>query len=397
MVADRLRRPARRRSAPAATAASSVTLHESHVAWASYERCAVTDRPRRRCPTASTTRRGPAAATSTTAGSATASPPRLVGARARRPGHWPWAAVARGSASPRSWRDPRRRARAGRRADRLGVAGAADPRGRPAAARRAAAHAARRRLAPGRPRERARAVDARRRSSRPASGPGAGCSSTTASPPDRVHVAEPGVDPAPLAPGTAAGGRLLCVGAVDAGQGARRAGRPRWRRPRRPAWRCTCVGSLDLDPGFVDRLRAPGRRAGIADGSASTGPLTGAELDAAYAAADLLVLASRAETYGMVVTEALARGLPVVATRRRRGARGARPRTDGARPGLLVPPDDPTALAARAALLARPTPALAASAAAAARERRHDADRLGRAPPRGSRRGADGGDGMRPG
>ncbi len=44
------------------------------------------------------------------------------------------------------------------------------------------------------------------------------------------------------------------------------------------------------------------------------GPRTGADLDAAYADADLLVLASRGETYGMVVTEALARGIPVLAT-----------------------------------------------------------------------------------
>ena len=44
------------------------------------------------------------------------------------------------------------------------------------------------------------------------------------------------------------------------------------------------------------------------------GPLAGAGLDHAYAAADVLVLASHAETYAMVVTEALAHGLPVLAT-----------------------------------------------------------------------------------
>ena len=59
-----------------------------------------------------------------------------------------------------------------------------------------------------------------------------------------------------------------------------------------------------------------------------------------------LVLASRAETYGMVVTEALARGLPVVAT-----AVGGLPEAlghgaDGTRPGLLVPPGDAASLTA---------------------------------------------------
>ena len=68
------------------------------------------------------------------------------------------------------------------------------------------------------------------------------------------------------------------------------------------------------------------------------GPRTGDDLDAAYAAADLLVLASRGETYGMVVTEALARGIPVLAT-----AVGGLPEAlgrapDGSLPGLLVDP-----------------------------------------------------------
>ena len=53
-----------------------------------------------------------------------------------------------------------------------------------------------------------------RPSSRPASGAGVGCWSCTSCPPDRVHVAAPGVDAADLATGTVAGGALLCVAAV---------------------------------------------------------------------------------------------------------------------------------------------------------------------------------------
>ena len=63
------------------------------------------------------------------------------------------------------------------------------------------------------------------------------------------------------------------------------------------------------------------------------------ELDATYAEADLLVLASRAETYGMVVTEALAHGVPVIVS----DVGGVREAVGGA--GVLVPPDDPDALA----------------------------------------------------
>ena len=76
------------------------------------------------------------------------------------------------------------------------------------------------------------------------------------------------------------------------------------------------------------------------------GPRTGAELDRAYAAADLLVLASHAETYGMVVTEALARGLPVLAADVGGVTEALGHGEDGTRPGLLVPPGDPAALGA---------------------------------------------------
>jgi glycosyltransferase involved in cell wall biosynthesis len=76
------------------------------------------------------------------------------------------------------------------------------------------------------------------------------------------------------------------------------------------------------------------------------GAQTGADLDRRYAAADLMVLGSRAETYGMVVTEALARGLPVLATEVGGLPEALGHGADGSRPGLLVSPDDPAALAA---------------------------------------------------
>jgi len=161
----------------------------------------------------------------------------------------------------------------------------------------------------------------------------------------RVHVAEPGAGPADVAPGSADGGELLCVGAVTPGKGhdvllaalATVTDLP---------WRCAWAGALGLDPAFVDRLRRGAEESGIAGRLRFAGPLSADDLADAYAAADVLVLASRAETYGMVVTEALARGLPVLAT-----AVGGVPEAlgeagDGSRPGLLVAPGSATAFAA---------------------------------------------------
>ena len=106
------------------------------------------------------------------------------------------------------------------------------------------------------------------------------------------------------------------------------------------------MGSLDRDPAFAESLRRRAREDGLAGRVRFPGPLTGADLAQSYGAADLLVLASRAETYGMVVTEALARGLPVVAAEVGGVPEALGHGADGARPGLLVPPDDPAALGA---------------------------------------------------
>jgi glycosyltransferase involved in cell wall biosynthesis len=160
-----------------------------------------------------------------------------------------------------------------------------------------------------------------------------------------VHVAEPGVDAADLAAGTAAGRALLCVAAVTFDKG-HDVLLDALETVSDLAWQCACVGSLDRDPAFAEGLRRRSRDYGLGDRVHFAGTRTGADLDRSYAGADLLVLASRAETYGMVVTEALARGLPVLATEvgglTEALGRGA----DGIRPGLLVPPEDPAAFGA---------------------------------------------------
>jgi glycosyltransferase involved in cell wall biosynthesis len=149
-----------------------------------------------------------------------------------------------------------------------------------------------------------------------------------------VAVAAPGVHPAPLATPTATGRRLLCVASVTPRKGQDLLVATLQERLADLDWECTFVGALARPvPCTHPNIRF-------------TGPLAGSDLDAAYANADLFVLPSRAETYGMVVTEALARGLPVIAT-----AVGGVPEALGATPngdlpGALVPPDDPAALAA---------------------------------------------------
>jgi glycosyltransferase involved in cell wall biosynthesis len=158
-------------------------------------------------------------------------------------------------------------------------------------------------------------------------------------PADRVHIAEPGVDAADLAPGTAAGRQLLCVAALifDKGHDLLL---DALATISDLSWTCVCVGSLERDPAFVRDLRRRARTSGLDGRVCFPGPRAGPDLDRTYAAADLIVLPSRRETYGMVVTEALARGLPVVAAEVGGVTAALGHGANGARPGLLVAPDD---------------------------------------------------------
>jgi glycosyltransferase involved in cell wall biosynthesis len=160
-------------------------------------------------------------------------------------------------------------------------------------------------------------------------------------PPGRLHVARPGVGAAALSPGTPEGGHLLTVGALAPHKGqdllldalAGTAHLP---------WRCTIVGPLDRDPQFAAALQR--RATGLTDRVLVAGPRTGAALQREYRDADLVVVPSRAEAYGMVVTEALAAGLPVLGTRVGGVPEALGTTADGV-PGLLVPPEDSATLA----------------------------------------------------
>jgi glycosyltransferase involved in cell wall biosynthesis len=161
----------------------------------------------------------------------------------------------------------------------------------------------------------------------------------------QIHVAEPGVEITSLSSGSAAGSRLLCVGAVTRLKGhdvlvealAELVDLP---------WTCQVAGPLDVDTSFVEELRRRVHRAGLGERLRLVGPLGGMDLAVAYDRADVLVVASRVETYGMVVTEAIGHGVPVIAASVGGVPEALGCTADGRLPGLLVRPAEAGALAA---------------------------------------------------
>lgn len=156
--------------------------------------------------------------------------------------------------------------------------------------------------------------------------------------PETITLACPGTQPAPRAAADGDPPRLLAVGSVI---------------PRKGydvlldalgclgdlAFSLTIIGSLTLDPGTAAAIEA--RAAALPEGRVRLlGARPQAELDAAYARADLFVHPALFEGYGMALAEALRRGLPIVAAT---GGAVAETVPDGA--GLKVPPGDAGALA----------------------------------------------------
>lgn len=161
----------------------------------------------------------------------------------------------------------------------------------------------------------------------------------------RIAVIEPGTEPAPRAQGGGAGSgalSLLCVATVTARKGhavllqalAALRGRP---------WQLHCAGSLTRDATTAAAVQQLTASLGLQERVRWHGEIEAAPLAALYAQADLFVLPSLYEGYGMALAEALARGLPIVSS-----AAGAIVDTVPAQAGVLVSPGDDDAL--RAAL-----------------------------------------------
>jgi glycosyltransferase involved in cell wall biosynthesis len=158
---------------------------------------------------------------------------------------------------------------------------------------------------------------------------------------DRIVTIEPGTDRAPLARGSRRPPvQLLCVASLIPRKGHEMLVET-LATIRDRGWRLTCVGSLERDRSTVQRVLARLREHDLVDRVTLAGDLDTAALAVEYDRADVFVLPTFHEGYGMVVAEALARGLPVIST-----PTGGIPDllSDGA--GLLVPPGDITALGA---------------------------------------------------
>jgi len=103
-------------------------------------------------------------------------------------------------------------------------------------------------------------------------------------------------------------------------------------------WTCTIAGSLEREPATAAMVREKISGHGLAGRIVLAGEL--GDLSDLYRRADIFVLASRYEGYGMSFAEALQHGLPVIGT-----TAGAVPEVVPSSAGILVPPDDVAALA----------------------------------------------------
>ncbi len=160
-------------------------------------------------------------------------------------------------------------------------------------------------------------------------------------PRDRMSVIAPGTDPVAARPRRREAALcLLAVGAVIPRKGYDVLVAALAKLKHLP-WRLVIAGDCGRSPETFRRLATDIADLGLADRVSLLGAVGPEELTSLYAGADLFVLASRFEGYGMAYTEAIAHGVPVVGT-----TAGAIAETVPGDAGVLLPPDDVGMLAA---------------------------------------------------
>jgi glycosyltransferase involved in cell wall biosynthesis len=155
---------------------------------------------------------------------------------------------------------------------------------------------------------------------------------------ERISIAVPGTDPAMRAPANGDPPRLLCVGTISPRKAQRVLVEALAGLVDR-AWTLTVVGATDRAPDETERLQRLIAETGLEARVTLAGALPPEGVARAYAEADVFVLPSLYEGFGMVITEALAHGLPVIAT-----TGGVAVESLPAEACLRVPPGDVPAL-----------------------------------------------------
>ncbi len=130
---------------------------------------------------------------------------------------------------------------------------------------------------------------------------------------DKIAIAKPGTTPALRAQGSGSPIELLAVGALIPRKGytyliAALAD------VQYEDWSLTIVGATDHDRRYAAQVREAILESGLRSKITLKGFLSDRELQACFARADVFVMPSLFEGYGMVLTEAVARGLPIVST-----------------------------------------------------------------------------------
>ncbi|GAB3528383.1 glycosyltransferase family 4 protein [Arthrobacter monumenti] len=159
-----------------------------------------------------------------------------------------------------------------------------------------------------------------------------------------VAVAAPGVDPAPLAQGSTPP-LILQVGTISPVKNQLTTVAALARLTEFD-WTARLIGPSGPDAGYLEQVRSAIREAGLGDRVELMGELTGTDLDDQWHAADISVLPSWAETYGMVVAESLARAVPVVVPTGTGAENTLGWDSEGRRPGFVVDPGSADDMAA---------------------------------------------------